>query len=94
MHHPEALEQQEAACREQVCWQRVAAGQVRSRAATEARVDAWRNRRLWGRSVYCNCPVSTVCHAPLDWNSASMFFSVSGVAKRELARGAEHRLVR
>lgn len=59
MHHPEALEQQEAACREeqeQVYWQRVAAGQEPNRAAREARVEAWRNRRLWGRSVYCNCP--------------------------------------
>ena len=37
-------------------WQRVAAGQEPSRASREARVEAWRNRRLWGRSVYCNCP--------------------------------------
>ena len=56
MHHPEVLEHHEAACREQVYWQRVAAGQEPSRASREARVEALRNRRLWGRSVYCNCP--------------------------------------
>ena len=30
--------------------------------------------------------VSTVCHAPLAWNSGPMFFSVSGVVKWELER--------
>ena len=38
--------------------------------------------------------VSTVCHAPLAWNSGSMFFSISGVARRERAREAEKRFVR
>ena len=38
--------------------------------------------------------VSIVCHAPLSGNSGSMFFCVSGVARREQAREAEQRLVR
>ena len=56
VHHPEVLEHHEAPCREHVNWQRVAAGQELSRALMETRVEAWRNRKLCGRSVYCNCP--------------------------------------
>ena len=38
--------------------------------------------------------VSTVCHALLTWNSGSVFFSVSEVARQEWAREAEQRLAR
>ena len=48
----------------------------------------------WAGQCTVTALVSTVCHASLACNSGSMFFSVSGVARRERAREEEQRLVR